>query len=88
MIIAPLLPQIGLEIQTSEEVLGFLITVYATALGICAIMIGPLSDKIGRRKILLLGSSTMTVFLLAHSGANSFISFYLLEQPQVFQPVY
>lgn len=79
MIIAPLLPQIGLEIQTSEEVLGYLITVYATALGICAIMIGPLSDKIGRRKILLLGSSAMTVFLLAHSGANSFISLLLIR---------
>ena len=79
MIIAPLLPQIGLEIQTSEKVLGYLITVYATALGICAILIGPLSDKIGRRKILLLGSFAMTVFLLAHSGADSFLSLLIIR---------
>lgn len=79
MIIAPLLPQIGLEIQTSEKVLGYLITVYATALGICAILIGPLSDKIGRRKILLLGSFAMTIFLLAHSGADSFLSLLIIR---------
>ena len=67
MIIAPLLPQIGIELQTSIKVLGYFITVYAIALGLSAVVIGPLSDKIGRRKILLLGSSAMTLFLLASS---------------------
>lgn len=79
MIIAPLLPQIGIELQTSKKVLGYLITVYAIALGLSAIVIGPLSDKIGRRKILLLGSSAMTLFLLAHSIANSFISLLIIR---------
>lgn len=79
MIIAPLLPQIGIELQTSKKVLGYLITVYATALGLSAIVIGSLSDKIGRRKILLLGSSAMTLFLLAHSIANSFISLLIIR---------
>lgn len=79
MIIAPLLPQIGLELQTSEEILGFLITVYATALGLCAIIMGPISDKIGRRKILLLGSFSMTIFLLAHSIADSFLSLLIVR---------
>lgn len=79
MIIAPLLPQIGIELQTSKKVLGYLITVYATALGLSAIVIGSLSDKIGRRKILLLGSSAMTLFLLAHGIANSFISLLIIR---------
>lgn len=79
MIIAPILPKIGLELQTSESLLGNLITVYATMLGISAILIGPLSDKIGRRKILLLGSSGMTVFLLLHGIANTFLSLILLR---------
>ena len=79
MIIAPLLPQIGIELQTSKKVLGYLITVYAIALGLSAIVIGSLSDKIGRRKILLLGSSAMTLFLLAHGIANSFISLLIIR---------
>ncbi len=79
MIIAPILPKIGAELQTSESLLGNLVTVYATMLGICAIMVGPLSDKIGRRKILLLGSLGMTVFLLLHGVANNFTSLLILR---------
>lgn len=74
MIIAPLLPQIGIELNTSESLLGNLITVYATMIGVFAIIMGPLSDKIGRRKILLLGSAGMTIALLLHSLSMNFIS--------------
>ncbi|MCR9132026.1 MAG: MFS transporter [bacterium] len=79
MIIAPILPKIGAELNTSESLLGNLVTVYATMLGLCAIVVGPLSDKIGRRKILLLGTSTMTVFLLLHGIADSFLSLLILR---------
>lgn len=79
MIIAPILPKIGAELNTSESLLGNLVTVYATMLGLCAIVVGPLSDKIGRRKILLLGSSSMTVFLLLHGVADSFLSLLVLR---------
>lgn len=79
MIIAPILPTIGIELETSESLLGNLITVYATLVGICAILMGPISDKIGRRKILLIGSSSMTVFLLMHGLADNFISLLILR---------
>lgn len=79
MIISPILPTIGAELNTSESLLGNLITVYATMIGVFAILMGPLSDKIGRRKILLLGSSGMTVALLLHSLANSFIALLFLR---------
>ena len=79
MIISPILPKIGTELQISEKYLGLLITVYASMLGICAIIVGPLSDKIGRRKILLIGSSGMAFFLLLHGLAVSFISLLLLR---------
>ncbi len=79
MIIAPILPKIGAELGTSVSLLGNLITVYATMLGICAIIVGPLSDKIGRRKILLLGSSSMTLFLLLHGIADTFLSLIVLR---------
>lgn len=79
MIIAPILPTIGIELETSESLLGNLITVYATLVGICAILMGPISDKIGRRKILLIGSSSMTFFLLMHGLADNFISLLILR---------
>ena len=47
-------------------------------LGICALLVGPLSDKIGRRKILLL-EAFMSLFLLMHSMANTFLSLLLLR---------
>ncbi len=79
MIISPILPKIGAELNTSESLLGYLVTVYATMIGVFAIIMGPLSDKIGRRKILLIGSAGMTVALLLHSMADSFISLLLLR---------
>lgn len=79
MIIGPILPKIGEELGTPESLLGYLVTVYAAMLGICALVMGPLSDKIGRRKILLLGSSGMTVFLLLHGLVSSFTSLLILR---------
>jgi predicted MFS family arabinose efflux permease len=79
MIISPILPTIGAELNTSESLLGNLVTVYATMIGVFAIIMGPLSDKIGRRKILLLGSSGMTVALLLHGLADTFIALLFLR---------
>ncbi|MEO1023823.1 MAG: MFS transporter [Bacteroidota bacterium] len=79
MIITPLLPQIQEELNTSLELLGNLVTVYAVMLGISAILMGPYSDKIGRRKILLLGSGSMAIFLVLHQFADSFVSFLSLR---------
>ncbi len=79
MIISPILPQIGAELNTSESLLGYLVTVYASMIGVFAIIMGPLSDKIGRRKILLIGSAGMTIALLLHSMANSFSSLLVLR---------
>lgn len=79
MIISPILPRIGIELNTSESLLGNLVTVYASMIGLFAIIMGPLSDKIGRRKILLLGSTAMTVALLLHGFANSFTSLLILR---------
>lgn len=50
MIIAPILPEIGQSLNTPIELLGNLITVYAVMVGVFAIIMGPFSDKIGRRK--------------------------------------
>jgi predicted MFS family arabinose efflux permease len=75
MIIAPILPQIGDELGIADAVLGTLVSAYALMVGIFAIISGPISDKIGRRRILLLGTGVMTVALVAHVFVQGYASF-------------
>lgn len=72
MIIAPILPRIGDALHVPEALLGTLITGYAVALSTMAIIAGPISDRIGRRRILLYGTGAMTVALCLHPLSNSF----------------
>lgn len=74
MIIAPILPRIGEELAIPESIQGTLISAYGILLGIFALIIGPVSDKIGRRRVLLLGSGCMTVALGLHAVAIDYIS--------------
>ncbi len=75
MIITPLLPQIGEELGIAESRLGTLVSAYAIMVGIFAIAAGPVSDKIGRRRILLLGTAIMTGALLMHYFVVGYYSF-------------
>lgn len=79
MIIAPILPEIGKKLNTPVELLGNLVTVYAVMVGIFAIIMGPFSDKIGRRKILLIGSGSMAIFLFCHLIVVDFKSFMVVR---------
>lgn len=74
MIIAPILPRIGEELAIPESIQGTLISAYGVLLGIFALIIGPISDKIGRRRVLLIGSGCMTVALGLHAVAIDYIS--------------
>ncbi len=75
MIISPILPQIGEELSIGDAALGTLVSVYALMVGVFAIISGPISDKIGRRRILLLGTGTMTVALVMHLFARDYTTF-------------
>lgn len=75
MIIAPILPRISEQLAVSEALLGILVTAYAVMVGICALITGPISDKIGRRRILLMGTGLMTAALFLHGLVFNFISF-------------
>lgn len=79
MIIAPILPTIGKSLDISTTLLGNLITIYAVMVGVFAIIMGPLSDKIGRRKILLIGTGSMALFLYLHWFVFNFESFLLIR---------
>ena len=75
MIITPILPQIGEELGIGESRLGTLVSAYSIMVGLFAIVAGPVSDKIGRRQILLLGTAIMTGALLLHHFVVGYYSF-------------
>jgi predicted MFS family arabinose efflux permease len=75
MIISPILPQIGDDLGIADAVLGTLVTAYSLMVGMFAILSGPISDRIGRRKILLAGCGAMTLALAAHGLVDSYVSF-------------
>lgn len=79
MIISPILPRINEQLGTPLEILGNLVTVYAVMVGFCAIIMGPLSDKIGRRKILLIGTGGISFFLFLHGVVTTFAGLMIVR---------
>ncbi len=74
IIVAPILPEISEALNIKDSLQGLLITSYTVTLGIVALIIGPISDKVGRRRILLFGCAFMTVALALHGVADSYVS--------------
>ncbi len=79
IIISPILPNISIELGVDEARLSWLVTSYAVLLGIFSLIIGPISDKIGRRRVLLLGCSALSVALFLHGLANTFWSLLVIR---------
>lgn len=72
IIVSPILPRIGEALNIPEVLQGWLITSYAVFLSIFALIIGPISDKFGRRLVILLGCGSMAVALWLHAVADNF----------------
>ncbi|HCR03774.1 MAG TPA: MFS transporter, partial [Gemmatimonadetes bacterium] len=79
MILSPILPQIRTEIGIEAAVLGTLVSAYSLMVGIFAVISGPISDRIGRRRILLLGTGVMTLALFLHVFIADYVSFLVLR---------
>ncbi len=75
MIISPILPRIGEELGIADALLGTLVSAYSLMVGIFAVISGPISDKVGRRRILLLGTGIMTLALAMHALIVDYYSF-------------
>ncbi|CAN5531112.1 MFS transporter [soil metagenome] len=72
IIVTPILPIIGAELAVSDALVGWLVSAYAISLAVAALVMGPISDRIGRRRVLLIGAGYLAVVLLAHGFVESF----------------
>lgn len=72
IIITPILPVIGAALDVAPGRLGWLVSAYAWVLAAAALVMGPISDRIGRRRVLLAGSGALAVALGLHAFADSF----------------
>lgn len=79
MIIAPILPQVGRQLNIDATLQGTLVTAYAVMLSIFAIVMGPISDRIGRRRVLMIGTGAMAVALSLHNLAFDYYSFLVVR---------
>jgi len=79
MIISPILPMIGAQLSIPDARLGTLVSAYSLMVGVFAILAGPVSDKVGRRRILMLGCASMTIALALHSFVAGYYSFLLVR---------
>lgn len=79
MILAPILPRIAEQLRVPEARLGLLVTGYSVAVATVALVAGPVSDKVGRRRMLLAGAAAMTVGLALHAVARSFGTLLLVR---------
>jgi predicted MFS family arabinose efflux permease len=79
--VAPLIPQLAHEFRSSTDVLGLAVPAYLVPYGAMTLLWGPLSDRIGRKRVIL-GSAAAFVVLTALTaladGPGMFIAFRLL----------
>jgi predicted MFS family arabinose efflux permease len=79
MIVAPILPRIGEALAIAPALRGTLVTGFALTLSLLALVIGPISDRVGRRPVLLAGTGAMTVALALHPLAHDYATMLLMR---------
>ena len=75
MILAPILPRVAEQLRISEGRVAYISTGHSVAVALVAVVAGPVSDRVGRRRMLLAGAAAMTVGLALHALALGFGSF-------------
>jgi len=68
-LVAPLLPLIARDLHVTPGSAGMIVTTYSMAAALFALLIGPISDRIGRKRVLTFG---LALFVIASS-----ITFYI-----------
>lgn len=76
---APLLPQLRAAFTIGISQSGWLVSAYAAGCALCALVVGPLSDRFDRRHVLLWGLAAFTVFTGACGLATGFWSLLIFR---------
>jgi predicted MFS family arabinose efflux permease len=79
MLIAPIFPRMREQLGLAESALGPLVAADAIMLGLVALAAGPISDRIGRRRILLIGGGLMAIALACHALAFDYTSLLIVR---------
>jgi predicted MFS family arabinose efflux permease len=70
-LVAPLIPSLSAEFHSSIQLVGLLIPAYLLPYGISTLIYGPISDRIGRRPILLLLMGAMAITCAGTASART-----------------
>src|SRR5256712_5447455 len=60
-LVAPMLPLIAHDLGTTAGRAGIIVTTYSLAAAVFALFVGPLSDRVGRKKVLVSGLTLFTI---------------------------
>jgi predicted MFS family arabinose efflux permease len=60
-LVGPLLPVIALDLRTTPGHAGIIVTTYSLAAAAFALVVGPLSDRVGRKRVLVSGLALFAV---------------------------
>lgn len=72
-LLIPLFPLLGLDLEVSMEKLGWLLSLYALAAALFSLLLGPLTDRLGRVFFLRLGLALFIVLALATARVESYL---------------
>ena len=78
----PALPEIGKYFEASEFLVGLTLTIFFLMFAVSMVLCGPLSDKYGRKPILIFGTST---YILASLACVEAANIYILIIGRFFQ---
>lgn len=70
LVVGPIIPEIAKDLHFQTETGGLLITAYALAYGVSAPLFGPISDRWGRKTMLLAGILLFSLATALTSLAN------------------
>ena len=78
-LVAPLLPLIAQDMGTTPGHAGIIVTTYSLAAAVFALIVGPLSDRVGRKKVLMSGLTLFTIASFFTYHVSSFSALVILR---------
>ena len=72
ILVTPILPLIADELGVPVGGLGPLVSVYSVVLALAALVMGPVSDRVGRKRVMLIGSGVLALVLAGHGLADTY----------------